>query len=168
MNIREKRIRASALRNKESYIHSANKRLGFKVEGKGTYIFTSETAEAISTVWKPESSFKLSDKCVRREVKSYELKVVGNNHFWVVTELDGTVLIIEEVEYTKNYYNGTRTKKAKATDYIAPHKCFGYFRCIDDSTWVSRDVEECPEKDSYYYWRKDLLSLINSTFKKGD
>ena len=165
LNIRDKNIKASAARNKEDYIQAANNKFGFKVEGEGTYIWTSETAEAIATVWKPESSFKLSDRCVKKEVTSYEMKVVGNNHYWVVTELDGTILVINEIEYTKNYFNGKRNKKAKETDYIAPHKCFGYFKSIDDAAWVARDVEECPEKDSYFYWRKNLVSLIEDTFK---
>ena len=165
MNIRDKIIKASAIRNKAEYIQAANNKFGFKVEGKGTYIWTSETAEAISTAWKPESSFKLSDRCVKKEVTSYEMKVVGNNHYWVVTELDGTVLIIDEIEYTKSYYFGKRSKKAKATDFIPPHKCFGYFTSIESAAWVSRDVEECPEKDSYYRWRLNLVTLIKETFK---
>ena len=165
MNVKDKKTKASAVGNKEAYIQAANHKFGFKVEGKGTYIWTSETAEAIATVWKPESSFKLSDKCIKKEVTSYELKVVGNNNFWVVTELDGTVLVIDEVEYTKSYYYGTRAKKAKATDFIPPHKCFGYFTSIGDAAWVERDVEECPIKDSYYYWRQNLVLLVKETFK---
>ena len=165
MNITNKIKKASATRNKADYIHAANKRFGFKVEGKGTYIWTSEVAEEIATMWKPERVFNLSDRCVKKEVTSYEMKTVGNNHYWVVTELDGTVLVIDEIEYTKSYYNGTRAKKAKATDYIAPHKCFGYFTSIESAAWVERDVEECEVKDSYYYWRKNLVSLIKETFK---
>jgi hypothetical protein len=133
------------------------------VEGKGKFIWTSEEAENIPTKWRKENNF--SNRCVKLEVKSYELKVVGENHFWVVTELDGTVLIIDEIEYTKSYYFGKRSKKAKATDFIPPHKCFGYFTSIESAAWVTRDVEECPEKDSYYRWRLNLVTLIKETFK---
>ena len=163
MNITNKIKKASAVRDKEAYMQAVNNRFGFKVSGKGTFIFTSEEAENISSAWKPTGTY--SNRCVRLEVKSYELKVVGENHFWVVTELDGTVLIIDEIEFTKSYYYGKRSKKAKATDFIPPHKCFGYFTSIESAAWVSRDVEECPEKDSYYRWRLNLVTLIKETFK---
>ena len=163
MNIRNKIKKASAVRDKEAYMRAANNRFGFNVSGKGTFIFTSEEAENISSAWKPTGTY--SNRCVRLEVKSYELKVVGENHFWVVTELDGTVLIIDEIEFTKSYYFGKRSKKAKATDFIPPHKCFGYFTSIESAAWVSRDVEECPEKDSNYRWRLNLVTLIKETFK---
>ena len=95
MNITNKIKKASAVRDKEAYMQAVNNRFGFKVSGKGTFIFTSEEAENISSVWKPTGTYR--NRCVRLEVKSYELKVVGENHFWVVTELDGTVLIIDEI-----------------------------------------------------------------------
>ena len=41
MNVRNKIVKALVTRNKESYIQAVNNRFGFKVEGKGTYIFTS-------------------------------------------------------------------------------------------------------------------------------
>ena len=109
MNIRDKIIKASATRNKAEYIQAANNKFGFKVEGKGTCIWTSEEAEEVSAMWKAEHN--LRKKCIKKEVKSYELKVVDNNNFWVITELDGTVIVIDTIEYTMAYYMRPRTKK---------------------------------------------------------
>ena len=139
MNIRNKNVKASAGRNKEDYIHAVNNRFGFKVEGKGTFIFTSEEAENISSVGKPPGVY--SNKCIKKEVTSYELKVVGENHFWVVTELDGRVLVIDTIEYTKSYYYGKRNKKAKATDFIPPHKCFSYWTDFCDKVKAIEEKE---------------------------
>ena len=111
MNITNKIKKASAVRDKEAYIQSANGKFGFKVSGKGTYIWTSEEAESLKTPWKAENNY--SSRCVKREVKSYELKVSGGNNFWVVTELDGTVIVSDSIEYTKSYFFGKRNKKAK-------------------------------------------------------
>ena len=167
MNIRDKIIKASALRNKVAYIQSANGKFDFKVEGKGTYIYTSEKAEDVSAMWKAESD--LSERCIKKEVKSYELKVVGENHFWVVTELDGTVLIIDEIEYTKSYYYGTRSKKAKATDFIPPHKCFGYWTDFCDKVKAieEKDLAEMEaEGDTgrLYKWYIDRNILLEEIF----
>ena len=68
MNIRNKNVKASAGRNKEDYIRAANNRFGFKVEGIGTFIWTSEEAENISTKWRKENNF--SNRCVKLEVKN--------------------------------------------------------------------------------------------------
>ena len=167
MNITNKIKKASALRDKEAYMQAANNRFGFKVSGKGTFIWTSEEAENISSAWKPTGTY--SNRCVRLEVKSYELKVVGENHFWVVTELDGTVLIIDEIEYTKSYYYGTRSKKAKATDFIPPHKCFGYWTDFCDKVKAieEKDLAEMEAEgytDSYYRWLLDRNKLLEETF----
>ena len=167
MNITNKIKKASATRNKADYIQAENNRFGFKVEGKGTYIWTSEEAENESAMWKAENN--LSKKCIKKEVKSYELKVVGENHFWVVTELDGTVLIIDEIEYTKSYYYGTRSKKAKATDFIPPHKCFGYWEDFDEKV---KEIEEADlakmeaegDTGSFYKWYIDRNTLLEETF----
>ena len=167
MNIRDKITKASAARKKAAYIQAANNRFGFKVEGKGTYIWTSEEAENESAMWKAENN--LSKKCIKKEVKSYELKVVGENHFWVVTELDGTVLIIDEIEFTKSYYYGKRSKKAKATDFIPPHKCFGYWTDFCDKVKAieEKDLAEMEAEgytDSYYRWLLDRNKLLEETF----
>ena len=163
MNIRDKIIKVSALRNKVAYIQSANGKFGFKVEGKGTYIWTSELAENEAAIWKAESN--LSEKCIKKEVKSYELKVVGNNNFWVITELDGTVIVSDTIEYTMAYYMRPRTKKAKVFDWKAPHKCFGYYTDRSCLAMEEKDLKESEEKDSYYRWRANFVSLIKETFK---
>ena len=114
-------------------------------------------------MWKAESD--LSERCIKKEVKSYELKVVGENHFWVVTELDGTVLIIDTIEYTKSYYYGKRNKKAKVRDWKLPHKCYGYYTDRSCLAMEEKDLKESEEKDSYYRWRASFVSLIKETFK---
>jgi hypothetical protein len=167
MNITNKIKKASAVRDKEAYMQAANNRFGFKVEGKGTFIWTSEEAENLSSAWKPTGTY--SNRCVRLEVKSYELKVVGENHFWVVTELDGTVLIIDEIEYTKSYYYGKRSKKAKATDFIPPHKCFDYWTDFCDKVKAieEKDLAEMEaEGDTgrLYKWYIDRNILLEETF----
>ena len=163
MNIRDKIKKASALRNKEAYIQAANNKFGFKVEGKGTYIWTSEEAENESAMWKAENN--LSKKCIKKEVKSYELKVVNNNNFWVITELDGTVIVIDTIEYTMAYYMRPRTKKTKVGDWKLPHKCFGYFTDRSCLAIEEKDLKESEEKDSYYRWRSNFVKLIKETFK---
>ena len=163
MNIRDKIKKASALRNKEAYIQAANNRFGFKVEGKGTYIWTSEEAENESAMWKAENN--LSKKCIKKEVKSYELKVVDNNNFWEITELDGTVIVIDTIEYTMAYYMRPRTKKTKVRDWKLPHKCFGYFTDRSCVAIEEADLAESEEKDSYYRWRASFVKLIKETFK---
>ena len=163
MNVRNKIIKASALRNKVAYIQSANGKFGFKVEGKGTYIWTSEEAENESAMWKAENN--LSKKCIKKEVKSYELKVVDNNNFWVITELDGTVIVIDTIEYTMAYYMRPRTKKTKVRDWKLPHKCFGYFTDRSCVAIEEADLAESEEKDSYYRWRASFVKLIKETFK---
>ena len=167
MNIRKKIKKASAVSDKEAYMQAVNNRFGFKVSGKGTYIWTSEEAENVSSVWKPTGTY--SNRCVRLEVKSYELKVVGENHFWVVTELDGTVLIIDEIEYTKSYYFGKRSKKAKATDFIPPHKCFGYWTDFCDKVKAieEKDLAEMKaegDTGSLYRWYINRNILLEETF----
>jgi len=171
MNITNKIKKASAVRDKEAYMRAANNRFGFKVEGKGTFIWTSEEAENLSSAWKPIGTY--SNRCVRLEVKSYELKVVGENHFWVVTELDGTVLIIDEIEFTKSYYYGKRSKKAKATDFLPPHKCFGYWTDFCDKVKAieEKDLAEMEAEgftDSFYRWLIDRNALLDATFNKGE
>ena len=163
MNIRDKIKKASVLRNKEAYIQAANNKFGFKVEGKGTYIWTSEEAENESAMWKAENN--LSKKCIKKEVKSYELKVVDNNNFWVITELDGTVIVIDTIEYTMAYYMRPRTKKTKVGDWKLPHKCFGYFTDKSCVAIEEADLAESEEKDSYYRWRASFVKLIKETFK---
>ena len=163
MNIRDKIKKASVLRNKEAYIQAANNKFGFKVEGKGTYIWTSEEAENESAMWKAENN--LSKKCIKKEVKSYELKVVDNNNFWVITELDGTVIVIDTIEYTMAYYMRPRTKKTKVRDWKLPHKCYGYFTDRSCLAIEEKDLKESEEKDSYYRWRASFVSLIKETFK---
>ena len=167
MNIRDKIKKASAVRDKEAYMQAVNNRFGFKVEGKGTFIFTSEEAENISSVGKPPGVY--SNKCIKKEVTSYELKVVGENHFWVVTELDGTVLIINEIEYTKSYYYGKRNKKAKAIDFIPPHKCFSYWtdfcdkvKAIEEKDLAKMEAEG--DTGSFYKWYIDRNTLLEETF----
>ena len=167
MNIRDKIKKASAERNKEAYIQSANGKFGFKVSGKGTYIWTSEEAENVSSAWKPTGTY--SNRCVKLEVKSYELKVVGENHFWVVTELDGTVLMIDTIEYTKSYYYGKRNKKAKATDFIPPHKCFGYWTDFCDKVKAieEKDLAEMKaegDTGSLYRWYINRNILLEEIF----
>jgi len=167
MNIRKKIKKASAVSDKEAYMQAVNNRFGFKVSGKGTYIWTSEEAENVSSVWKPTGTY--SNRCVKLEVKSYELKVVGENHFWVVTELDGTVLIIDEIEYTKSYYFGKRSKKAKATDFIPPHKCFGYWTDFCDKVKAieEKDLAEMKaegDTGSLYRWYINRNILLEETF----
>ena len=163
MNIRGKITKASAARKKAAYIQAANNRFGFKVEGKGTYIWTSEEAENESAMWKAENN--LSKKCIKKEVKSYELKVVDNNNFWVITELDGTVIVIDTIEYTMAYYMRPRTKKTKVRDWKLPHKCFGYFTDRSCIAIEEADLAESEEKDSYYRWRASFVKLIKETFK---
>ena len=163
MNIRDKITKASAARKKAAYIQAANNRFGFKVEGKGTYIWTSEEAENESAMWKAENN--LSKKCIKKEVKSYELKVVDNNNFWVITELDGTVIVIDTIEYTMAYYMRPRTKKTKVRDWKLPHKCFGYFTDRSCVAIEEADLAESEEKDSYYRWRTSFVKLIKETFK---
>ena len=167
MNIRKKIKKASAVSDKEAYMQAVNNRFGFKVSGKGTYIWTSEEAENVSSAWKPTGTY--SNRCVKLEVKSYELKVVGENHFWVVTELDGTVLIIDEIEYTKSYYFGKRSKKAKATDFIPPHKCFGYWTDFCDKVKAieEKDLAEMKaegDTGSLYRWYINRNILLEETF----
>ena len=163
MNIRNKNIKASAARNKADYIQSANNRFGFKVEGKGTFVWTSELAEDVSSMWKAEST--LSERHIKKEVKSYELKVVDNNNFWVITELDGTVIVIDTIEYTMAYYMRPRTKKTKVRDWKLPHKCFGYFTDRSCVAIEEADLAKSEEKDSYYRWRASFVKLIKETFK---
>ena len=163
MNIRDKITKASAARKKAAYIQAANNRFGFKVEGKGTYIWTSEEAENESAMWKAENN--LSKKCIKKEVKSYELKVVDNNNFWVITELDGTVIVIDTIEYTMAYYMRPRTKKTKVRDWKLPHKCYGYYTDRSCLAMEEKDLKESEEKDSYYRWRANFVSLIKETFK---
>ena len=163
MNIRDKITKASAARKKAAYIQAANNRFGFKVEGKGTYIWTSEEAENESAMWKAENN--LSKKCIKKEVKSYELKVVDNYNFWVITELDGTVIVIDTIEYTMAYYMRPRTKKTKVGDWKLPHKCFGYFTDRSCLAIEEADLAESEEKDSYYRWRASFVKLIKETFK---
>ena len=163
MNVRNKIVKALATRNKAAYIQAANNRFGFKVEGKGTYIWTSEEAENESAMWKAENN--LSKKCIKKEVKSYELKVVDNNNFWVITELDGTVIVIDTIEYTMAYYMRPRTKKTKVGDWKLPHKCFGYFTDRSCLAIEEADLAESEEKDSYYRWRTSFVKLIKETFK---
>ncbi|MBT6232244.1 MAG: hypothetical protein HOI51_02580 [Nitrosomonadales bacterium] len=163
MNIRDKIKKASVLRNKEAYIQAANNKFGFKVEGKGTYIWTSEEAENESAMWKAENN--LSKKCIKKEVKSYELKVVDNNNFWVITELDGTVIVIDTIEYTMAYYMRPRTKKTKVRDWKLPHKCYGYYTDRSCVAIEEADLAESEEKDSYYRWRASFVKLIKETFK---
>ena len=163
MNIRDKITKASAARKKAAYIQAANNRFGFKVEGKGTYIWTSEEAENESAMWKAENN--LSKKCKKKEVKSYELKVVDNNNFWVITELDGTVIVIDTIEYTMAYYMRPRTKKTKVRDWKLPHKCYGYYTDRSCVAIEEADLAESEEKDSYYRWRASFVKLIKETFK---
>ena len=167
MNITNKIKKASALRDKEAYIQSANGKFGFKVSGKGTYIWTSEEAESLKTPWKAENNY--SSRCVKREVKSYELKVSGGNNFWVITELDGSVILIDTIEYTTSYYYRARTAKAKVGDWKVPHKCYGYWTeyCDKVKAWEEKDVEEMEAKglkDSYYRWVTDRNALLDETF----
>ena len=163
MNIRDKITKASALRNKEAYIQAANGKFGFKVEGKGTYIWTSDLAENEAAMWKAESD--LSERCIKKEVKSYELKVVGEDNFWVITELDGTVIVIDTIEYTMAYYMRPRTKKTKVRDWKLPHKCYGYYTDRSCVAIEEADLAESEEKDSYYRWRASFVKLIKETFK---
>ena len=163
MNVRNKIVKALATRNKAAYIQAANNRFGFKVEGKGTYIWTSEKAENESAMWKAENN--LSKKCIKKEVKSYELKVVDNNNFWVITELDGTVIVIDTIEYTMAYYMRPRTKKTKVRDWKLPHKCYGYYTDRSCVAIEEADLAESEEKDSYYRWRASFVKLIKETFK---
>ena len=167
MNVRNKIVKALATRNKAAYIQAANNRFGFKVEGKGTYIWTSEEAENESAMWKAENN--LSKKCIKKEVKSYELKVVDNNNFWVITELDGTVIVIDTIEYTMAYYMRPRTKKAKVRDWKLPHKCYGYWDCFPDKVKAieEKDLAEMEAEgytDSYYRWLLDRNKLLEETF----
>ena len=171
MNIRNKIKKASALRNKESYIQAVNSRFGFKVEGKGTYIWTSEEAENLTTPWKAENNY--SSRCVKKEVKSYELKVSGGNNFWVVTELDGTVIVIDTIEVTLPYYLRARTSKAKVGDYKLPHKCYGYWTNFCDKVKAieEKDLAEMEAEgftDSFYRWLIDRNALLDATFNKGE
>ena len=163
MNVRNKSVKALATRNKAAYIQAANGKFGFKVEGKGTHIWTSEEAESTADMWKAENN--LSSRCIKKEVKSYELKVEGENNFWVITELDGTVIVIDTIEYTMAYYMRPRTKKTKVGDWKLPHKCFGYFTDRSCLAIEEADLAESEEKDSYYRWRTSFVKLIKETFK---
>jgi len=148
MNVKNKITKASALRNTEAVIQAANNRFGFKVEGEGTYVWTEGT----------------KDYCNKLAVISYEMVVSGNNSFWVIKTLDGNTLVVDCIEYTMPYYMRARTAKAKVGDYKIPHLCFGYFDMSSKNAAksVKEDLEELAEiKDSYYYWRADLLTLIN-------
>jgi len=167
MNVRNKIVKALATRNKAAYIQAANNRFGFKVEGKGTYIWTSEEAESTADMWKAENN--LSSRCIKKEVKSYELKVEGENNFWVITELDGTVIVIDTIEYTMAYYMRPRTKKAKVRDWKLPHKCYGYWDCFPDKVKAieEKDLAEMEAEgytDSYYRWLLDRNKLLEETF----
>ena len=167
MNIRKKIKKASAVSDKEAYMQAVNNRFGFKVSGKGTYIWTSEEAENVSSVWKPTGTY--SNRCVKLEVKSYELKVSGGNNFWVITELDGSVILIDTIEYTMAYYMRPRTKKAKVGDWKVPHKCYGYWTeyCDKVKAFEEKDLEEMEAKglkDSYYRWVTDRNALLDETF----
>ena len=163
MNIIDKITKASALRNKEAYIQAANGKFGFKVEGKGTYIWTSYLAENEAAMWKAESD--LSERCIKKEVKSYELKVVGEDNFWVITELNGTVIVIDTIEYTMPYYMRPRIKKAKVRDWKLPHKCYSYYTDRSCLAMEEKDLKESEEKDSYFRWRANFVSLIKETLK---
>ena len=148
MNVKNKITKASALRNTEAVIQAANNRFTFKVEGEGTYVWTEGT----------------KDYCNKLAVKSYEMVVSGNNSAWVIKTLDGNTLVVDCIEYTMPYYMRARTAKAKVGDYKIPHLCFGYFDMSSKNAAKSlkEDLEELAEiKDSYYYWRADLLTLIN-------
>ena len=148
MNVKNKITKASALRNTEAVIQAANNRFGFKVEGEGTYVWTEGT----------------KDYCNKLAVKSYEMVASGNNSAWVIKTLDGNTLVVDCIEYTMPYYLRARTSKAKVGDYKIPHLCFGYFDMSSKNAAKSlkEDLEELAEiKDSYYYWRADLLTLIN-------
>ena len=148
MNVKNKITKASALRNTEAVIQAANNRFAFKVEGEGTYVWTEGT----------------KDYCNKLAVISYEMVVSGNNSFWVIKTLDGNTLVVDCIEYTMPYYMRARTAKAKVGDYKIPHLCFGYFDMSSKNVAKSlkEDLEELAEiKDSYYYWRADLLTLIN-------
>ena len=167
MNITNKIKKASALRDKEAYMQAANNRFGFKVSGKGTFIWTSEEAESTADMWKAENN--LSSRCIKKEVKSYELKVEGENNFWVITELDGTVIVIDTIEYTMAYYMRPRTKKAKVRDWKLPHKCYGYWDCFPDKVKAieEKDLAEMEAEgytDSYYRWLLDRNILLEETF----
>ena len=167
MNIRNKIKKASAVRDKEAYIQSANGKFGFKVSGKGTYIWTSEEAESLKTPWKAENNY--SSRCVKREVKSYELKVSGGNNFWVIETLEGKTLVLCEVELTTNYYYRARTKKAKEGDFLLPHLCYGYWDCFPDKVKAieEKDLAEMEAEgysDSYYRWLLDRNKLLEETF----
>ena len=167
MNIRDKITKASAARKKAAYIQVANNRFGFKVSGKGTFIWTSEEAENVSSAWKPTGT--CSNRCVKLEVKSYELKVSGGNNFWVITELDGTVIVIDTIEYTMAYYMRSRTKKAKVGDWKVPHKCYGYWTeyCDKVKAIEEKDLAEMEAEgytDSYYRWLLDRNKLLEETF----
>ena len=167
MNVRNKIVKALATINKAAYIQAANGKFGFKVEGKGTYIWTSEEAESTADMWKAENN--LSSRCIKKEVKSYELKVVGENNFWVITELDGTVIVIDTIEYTMAYYMRPRTKKAKVRDWKLPHKCYGYWDCFPDKVKAieEKDLAEMEAEgytDSYYRWLLDRNKLLEETF----
>ena len=167
MNIRDKIIKASAEKNKEAYIQSANGKFCFKVSGKGTYIWTSEEAESLKTPWKAENNY--SSRCVKREVKSYELKVSGGNNFWVIETLEGKTLVLCEVELTTNYYYRARTKKAKEGDFLLPHLCYGYWDCFPDKVKAieEKDLAEMEaEGDTgrLYKWYIDRNILLEETF----
>ena len=118
-------------------------------------------------MWKAENN--LSKKCIKKEVKSYELKVVDNNNFWVITELDGTVIVIDTIEYTMAYYMRSRTKKAKVGDWKVPHKCYGYWTeyCDKVKAIEEKDLAEMEAEgytDSYYRWLLDRNKLLEETF----
>ena len=167
MNIRDKIKKASTLRNKEACIQAANGKFGFKVSGKGTYIWTSEEAENVSSAWKPTGTY--SNRCVKIEVKSYELKVSGGNNFWVVTELDGSVILIDTIEVTLPYYLRARTSKAKVGDWKVPHKCYGYWTeyCDKVKAIEEKDVAIMEAEgftDSFYRWLIDRNTLLDEIF----
>ena len=63
------------------------------------------------------------------------------------------------------YYMRPRTKKAKVRDWKLPHKCYGYFTDSSCLAMEEKDLKESEEKDSYYRWRANFVSLIKETFK---
>ena len=79
------------------------------------------------------------------------------------------MLIIDTIEYTKSYYYGKRNKKAKATDFIPPHKCFGYWEDFDEKV---KEIEEADlakmeaegDTGSFYKWYIDRNTLLEETF----
>ena len=89
MNIRNKIKKASAVRDKEAYMQAANNRFGFKVRQRNIHLDIRRSRKRL--IISMETNRNNTAKMRKVRSKSYELKVVGENHFWVVTELDGTV-----------------------------------------------------------------------------